>query len=131
MPTPPSVDVITGAVTPVNSPIYVNTSFTYTCTSAAQGTTITVTPQLMGNGQPWFSPSSVTFVTPSGSPQVTPQGLGSWGWNAQGVNVQPSARVHVISTMPGEGDEGHEHHEHGHHEHEKHEHQEHGHKKAS
>jgi hypothetical protein len=135
----PSVDVETGAVTPVGSEIEEGESFTWTCSAAASGTTITVTAQKMPDNQPWFSPSpTASFVTPNSSQSVTAEGVGDWAWTATGVVVGGSARVHIISTMPGGGKheehrhhEGHEHHEHEHHEHEGHEHREHEHKKAS
>jgi len=98
MPTP-SVDVITGTVT--NPPVELDESFEWTCSEAAQGTSITVIAQLMPDGNPWFSPSPTpAFTAKTGSVTVTAKGLGDWGWTATGVNVNAGARVHVVSTMP-------------------------------
>jgi hypothetical protein len=96
----PSVDVISGTIMPTGEEIELNESFEWTCTSAPQGTEITVIAALMPNGQPWFSPSPTpSFEATSGSVTVTANGAGEWSWQATGVKVQSGARVKVITTM--------------------------------
>lgn len=94
----PTVDVMTGAA---SGEIKVNTQFEWNCPEAAQGTSITVTAQIMPNGNPWFSPSPTpAFVAKTGSVTVTANGVGSWSWLATGVVVAGGARVHIVTIEP-------------------------------
>lgn len=91
----PSVDVITGIVT--NGPIEIGEAFRWTC--AEYTGNITVTAQLMPNGEPWFIPSPASFTAPDGSATVTAVGpAGRWTWTAIGVQVDPGAKVWVVDA---------------------------------
>ncbi|MBZ5689705.1 MAG: hypothetical protein LAP86_32305 [Acidobacteriia bacterium] len=105
MPITPSVDVETGNVS--NGPVHAAHTFTWTCSAAPSGTSITVHARLMPNGQPWFQTSSgqgqVTFNAPGASAAVTAEAVspvGGWTWTATGVVVGAGAHVNVSSTMP-------------------------------
>jgi len=105
MPITPSVDVETGNV--LNGPVHSAHTFTWTCSEAPNGTSITVHAALMGNGHPWFQTASgdgyVTFNAPGPSAAVTAEAASpfqGWTWTASGVNVSQGAHVNVSATMP-------------------------------
>jgi uncharacterized protein YaiE (UPF0345 family) len=90
----PSVDVITGAITPHGASIAKGSTFEWKCTASAQ---ITVIAQ----GSAWFSPSPTpSFTAPSGSATVTAEADGNWTWTATGVNVDAGAHVIIQPSMP-------------------------------
>jgi hypothetical protein len=93
----PSVDVITGIVT--NGPIREGEAFQWTCIECSGN--ISVTAQIMPNGEPWFTPSPTSFTAPSGSATVTDVGpVGRWTWTGGGVQVDPGAHVDVEAGAP-------------------------------
>ena len=95
-----SVDVETGVVAPGGGTINVGDTFQWTCTEAAQGTSISVTAQNTPSG-PWFTPSPTpAFTAKTGSVTVTAQVAGTWAWTAHGVPVNAGARVHIASSVP-------------------------------
>ena len=95
----PTVDVITGVVTPAGTTITHGTQFQWTCANVPVGTVITVTAKIMPNGNPWFSPSPTpSFTTPANSASVTAQASGTWEWTATGVNVGGGS--HIIIHLP-------------------------------
>lgn len=94
-----TLDVITGTITPSGATITHGTQFEFTCANVPVGTQITVTAQIMPNGNPWFSPSPTpSFTTPANSAAVTAQASGQWRWTATGVQVGGGA--HVIIHLP-------------------------------
>ena len=105
MPITPSVNVETGNVS--NGPVHSAHTFAWTCSEAPNGTSITVTARLMGNGHPWFQTSSgqgyVTFNAPGPSAAVTAEAVSpvqGWTWTATGVAVGQGAHVNVSATRP-------------------------------
>ena len=95
----PTVDVITGAITPSGTTITHGTQFQWTCANVPVGTQISVLADLMPNGNPWFSPTPTpSFTTPANSVAVTAQAQGTWKWTATGVIVPGSS--HIIIHLP-------------------------------
>jgi hypothetical protein len=95
-----TVDVITGTITPPNTTITHGTQFEWTCANVPAGTAITVTAQIMLNGNPWFVASPTSFTTPANSVPVTAQASGQWNWTATGVLVDRGAHIIIRLSEP-------------------------------
>jgi hypothetical protein len=98
-----SVDVETGAISPLKGVIDVGDNFTWTCNEAPSGTNITVYAALSA-GSPWFKTAAspqvgqITFTAPGPSASCIAEmesPAAGWTWTAAGVNVEPNARVNV------------------------------------
>ena len=90
------MDVVTGHVT--NGPIRDGEEFQWTCSECAAGT-IQVTAELMGSGNPWFSPSPASFTAPGGSATVTAEGISLTGWSYTANVNTDDVKIQVDSSM--------------------------------
>lgn len=98
-----SIDVETGAISPLNAVIDVGDNFTWNCNEVPNGTSITVYAAVSG-GKPWFKTAAspqvgqITFNAPGPSANCVAEMQSptvGWTWTASGANVNSNAHVNI------------------------------------
>jgi hypothetical protein len=98
-----SVDVETGAISPLNGVIDVGDNFTWNCSEVPDGTSVTVYAALSA-GKPWFKTAAspqvgqITFSAPGPSANCVAEmqsPAAGWTWTAKGAEVEEGAHVNV------------------------------------